>query len=369
MTGSDLVSVIVPVYNAGAYLEQALDSVRAQTYTNLEIICVNDGSTDGSLAVMQRYAAVDSRFRVIDKPNEGYGASMNRGIAEATGEWVAILEPDDWVESGMYADMLAHAQRVQAANPQAAPIDIIETPYWVIRNPDTPQQVKLHCSYRGRVRPSHQPFTVYEARHLLGHHPSIWTALYRRSFLADHDIRFREIPGAGWADNPFLVETLCQAHAIAYLPQPYYCYREETPEKTKAMALNSPTMAVERWLDMADVLDRLGETSPIVWMEQIVRGCTNLSITLRYVDIDETPQLKALVQQMFSRMDPQLLFSCSRISPAMRHLFAQYRGIEEPSPALGKLAYDAHLVHEGLYNVWNKGPKQTLDMLKGFLKR
>lgn len=86
-----LVSVIVPTYNTEAFLDQCLLSIRNQTHTELEILCVNDGSTDGSLAIMQRHAAEDARIRIIDKENGGYGAGCNRGIAEARGEWVSIL--------------------------------------------------------------------------------------------------------------------------------------------------------------------------------------------------------------------------------------------------------------------------------------
>ena len=107
MTGSDvLVSVILPIYNAMPHLGQALDSIQAQTYKNLEIICVNDGSTDTSLAVMKAHAAVDERICIIDKQNEGYGASMNRGIAEAHGQWIALVEPDDWIEPCMWTHVL-----------------------------------------------------------------------------------------------------------------------------------------------------------------------------------------------------------------------------------------------------------------------
>ena len=108
-----LVSVIIPIYNAEPYLNQALESVEGQTYKNLEIICLNDGSTDNSLDIMRAHAARDERIVVIDKHNQGYGATCNRGLDESHGEWISILEPDDWIESGMYSDLLALAQAAQ----------------------------------------------------------------------------------------------------------------------------------------------------------------------------------------------------------------------------------------------------------------
>ena len=74
-----LVSLVVPIYNVADYLEQCLASIQSQSYTNLEIICLNDGSTDSSLALLEAYAARDGRIVIIDKENEGYGATCNRG--------------------------------------------------------------------------------------------------------------------------------------------------------------------------------------------------------------------------------------------------------------------------------------------------
>ena len=183
-----LVSIIVPIYNAGPYLEQCLDSIVGQTHDNLEIILLNDGSTDNSLSVMQRYAVNDNRIKIIDKQNQGYGATCNRGLTEATGTWISIVEPDDWIEPSMYSDMLAFENGfVQAGTP----LDIVKTPYWRIWMPDTKGQKKLNCSYKKRIHPKHQPFAIADAAHLLCHHPSIWSAIYRKSFLDDHDIRFK----------------------------------------------------------------------------------------------------------------------------------------------------------------------------------
>ena len=96
------VSVIVPVYNVERYLRQCLDSLRAQTLKEIEIICVNDGSTDGCPGILEEYAKKDSRIRMINKENTGYGDSMNIGIRAATGEYIGIAEPDDYVLPAMY---------------------------------------------------------------------------------------------------------------------------------------------------------------------------------------------------------------------------------------------------------------------------
>lgn len=356
LSDSATVSVIIPIYNAQPFLEQCLESVCAQTYSNLDIICLNDGSTDSSLSIMKKYASADKRLRVIDKPNQGYGATCNRGLEEAYGEWIAIVEPDDWVEEGMFADMFEFAQHYERA-------DIIKTPYWRIVNPDTPQQRKLNCSYKHRVKPKAQPFAVADAPHLLMHHPSIWSALYRAEFLKKKGVRFKEIPGAGWADNPFLVETLCQTDRIVYLDRAYYCYREETEEKSAAFAERNTLVPFERWHDMMDVLDRLGVSDCGVMDAMIRRAFRYLDGVRRYTGdrADVTDAAKSL----FERMDAEQVLQNSGISPDQKRLFARLRGL--PEPKTSKIQWMGTLVKEACYATRNAGIGHTLSIVKNVL--
>ena len=100
------VSIIVPVYNAAPYLNQCVDSLTNQTLKEIEIILVNDGSTDDSLAICQALAAADDRIRLIDKLNAGVSEARNDGLRAATGEHVGFADPDDWVDADMYERML-----------------------------------------------------------------------------------------------------------------------------------------------------------------------------------------------------------------------------------------------------------------------
>ena len=121
-----LVSLVVPIYNVADYLEQCLASIQSQSYTNLEIICLNDGSTDSSLALLEAYAARDGRLVIIDKENEGYGATCNRGFAAAHGSWVGIVEPDDYLEPTMVQELVDLIQ----ANGGEDQVDIARSAYW-----------------------------------------------------------------------------------------------------------------------------------------------------------------------------------------------------------------------------------------------
>lgn len=352
------VTVIVPVYNAGPYLRQALNSIVSQTHRELEILLINDGSTDSSLETMREYEAADERVRVIDKPNEGYGATCNRGIDEAQGYWVAIVEPDDWIDARMYADMVNYASRFECI------VDVVKTPYWRVIDPDTADQQIINCSYRALVRPKAQPFSLEEAPHLIAHHPSIWSALYRKGYLDERGIRFEPIPGAGWADNPFLVETLCQTDRIVYLDRPYYFYREETEAKTRATAENNTLLPLERWMDMTDIMEGLGVDAPGVWQAHYERGLTYLDGICAYVPLDRDDVLEGAIK-MFDRMDPAIVFGNPNVSPYYKQLFALVEGIEPP--AFSALPYAFALTRKGFYFLHNAGPAYTWKMAKRIL--
>ncbi|MBQ6410574.1 MAG: glycosyltransferase [Atopobiaceae bacterium] len=338
MTNVD-VTLIVPCYNTERYLDQALTSARRNDRVSLEIIVLNDGSTDDSLAIMRAHEAQDSRIRVIDKDNQGYGASVNRGIDEARGTYVAILEPDDWVEPHMYDDLYEFARGFDPLP------DVVKSPYWRIWMPTTPQERKLHCSYYHRIEPPQQPFTLAEEPRMVYHHPSIWSALYRKGFLDERGIRFKEVPGAGWVDNPFLFETMCQAERIVYRDVPYYCYREDLPGSSSATRVLA--LSFERWNDMADVVERLGITDFGIRRSLATIGFRYAGEAIgRGALEDET--LRPTMAALFSRMDTDVILSLENVSPQLRALAFELSGREVPT--MDKLGYYRALAKEFVYS-------------------
>ena len=107
------VSIIIPVYNTRDYLRRCLDSVRNQTYTNLEIVCVDDGSTDGSEKIVDEYAGMDSRFVVIHKENGGESSARNTGLKACTGEYIGFMDCDDWIEPDMYQILVEYLEKYE----------------------------------------------------------------------------------------------------------------------------------------------------------------------------------------------------------------------------------------------------------------
>ncbi len=348
-----LISVIMPIYNALPYLDQAIESARNQTYKNIEILCLDDGSTDDSLRHIEKHAKEDLRIIAVSKRNEGYGATCNMGLSIARGEWVFFLEPDDWIEENCLETLIAKVEEYQDAQP---PVDMVKAGYWRIVSSEG-QEMKERCNYLGRVKPSSMPFTIERASHLLRHHPSIWSALYRKSFLNEHAIRFKEIPGAGWSDNPFMVETFCQAKAIVYVDEPLYCYRAETISEAKEALTKNPFIPFERWHDMMDVLERLNVTKKPILLAQIARGFTYKNQVASAVGIDQ-PEIRSELSRMFKRMDPDLVYREKSVSPEDKALFAEMRDL--PEPKVDKSAYKKYLLSEGLYSMRNIGLAKTV---------
>ena len=108
-----LISVIVPVYNVEAYLEKCVNSILHQTYKNIEVILIDDGSTDNSGAICEALAAADSRIKVLHKSNGGVSSARNLGIAVASGAYICFVDSDDWIEPTMYEEMLSFMEKEQ----------------------------------------------------------------------------------------------------------------------------------------------------------------------------------------------------------------------------------------------------------------
>jgi glycosyltransferase involved in cell wall biosynthesis len=218
-------TVLVPIFNVERYLDECLASLTAQTFRDLEVICVNDGSTDGSRAIIQRYLEADPRCRVIDKANSGYGASMNRGLAEARGDYVTILESDDWLDPDAYEVLMglatAHAAEVVRANFFF---------YWSQPHPKDQVSDLITPSMCDRVvnpQREHDIFFIKSA---------IWSAVYRRDFLVANDINFLETPGASYQDTGFNFKVWISATRAWFVHPAYLHYRQDNEQSS----VNSP---------------------------------------------------------------------------------------------------------------------------------
>lgn len=204
------ISILVPVFNVDKYLRQCLDSIQNQTFKDFEVICINDGSTDASLSILEDYAQQDTRFRIISKPNTGYGHSMNIGLSQCNGEYIGIVESDDYIEPTMF-ETLYHLAKKQN-------LDIARCNYYCFTQHDKFKQDLHYIPVDTVVRPLDEAAIFYQA-------PSIWANLYRKVFLDQHHIRFLETPGASYQDTSFSFKVYAYSQRFMFVDQPLLNYR------------------------------------------------------------------------------------------------------------------------------------------------
>lgn len=249
------VSVLIPIYNAARYLRQCLDSVCGQTLRDMEIICINDGSTDDSLAIIREYAAKDQRITVIDKTNSGYGHSMNVGIDAAHGEYIGVVESDDFVEPEMFEALY------QAASQHGS--EIVKSNFWYYW---ADKGNKFHELFP--KLPYGENFAPREYPAMFSGSVFLWTGIYQREYLLSHGIAFRESPGASFQDVGFTVKVMACAQKMQLIPGAYYHYRQDNENssvhsKGKVFCVADEYREVWRYLSVhQDVMDAVKYAIP-----------------------------------------------------------------------------------------------------------
>ncbi|MBQ9017261.1 glycosyltransferase [Candidatus Saccharibacteria bacterium] len=209
------ISILVPVYNAEDFLRQCLDSILDQTFTDFEVILINDGSTDSSLEILRDYVKKDPRFEILDKPNSGYGDSLNQALKKARGEYIGIVEPDDFIEPNMYEVLYRSAIKSDA--------DLAKASFYHFygkTEKNFPEKMFYHGEDGKTVDPA-------EAQSIFLVAPSIWSAIYRRVLLEQNQIEFLPSPGASYQDIGFAFKTFAAAERVYCTNLPLYHYRRD----------------------------------------------------------------------------------------------------------------------------------------------
>lgn len=235
------VSVIVPIYKVEKYLVQCLDSIVNQTLTDIEIILVDEGDKDACRYIIDHYEQTDQRVRTILEKNGGYGASVNKGLSLARGEYVAIIESDDFIDKDMFKDMYQYATKLGA--------DMVKTPYFEYKDKtkNSPESIKI-CDYSDAVTktcPANKIFSILDYPYQMSVHASLWSGIYKRTWMLERNIKFIEGRGAGYVDVGFRIDTFMNTSKAAWLNKPYYYYRLTNMESsTNSFAL---TPMLNRW--------------------------------------------------------------------------------------------------------------------------
>ena len=223
MKNTPLISVIVPVYKVEKYLAECLDSICCQTYKNLEIICVNDGSPDNCAEILQNYAARDPRITVITQQNQGLSASRNNALLKAAGEYVTFVDSDDAIAPEMIEELYRLAQTEQA--------DVVIGN--LVRTDEKGREQNTlsfwrHLDKNGKIHEADtdipQTFRLADISDCIYATPCFaWGKLYRRSFLQDHNISF--INGLIYEDIVYFTDIIIANPLMSFVNKPFYKYR------------------------------------------------------------------------------------------------------------------------------------------------
>ncbi|WP_321875411.1 glycosyltransferase [Burkholderia cenocepacia] len=207
------ISVVMPTFKVEKYFEQCLASVTNQTLRNIEIIPVDDGSPDRCGEIMDRFASEDFRVKPIHQPNKGYGAAVNAGLMKARGEYIAIVETDDWIEPDMLETLYDTAKTSDA--------NIVKGSFAKHHDGKAPA---AH-NFRHLVQPGQSSVKPTESLELMIYESSIWSAIYKKSFLDKHNIKMLETSGAAFQDVVWKFVTYASTDEVILVDRPFYNYR------------------------------------------------------------------------------------------------------------------------------------------------
>ena len=234
MLNQPKVSVVVPIYGVEKYLHQCVDSILAQTLTDIEVILVDDGSKDKCPEIVDEYAKKDPRIVAIHQPNGGYGRAVNHGIDVAKGEYIGIIESDDWIEPTMYEKLYNSAKENNT--------DITKGNFYVYNSflrEDEQNKVWKHRNQDLTTAPD-SVFSINEYPILLAFHASIWSSIYKADFIKQQ--RVIESRSASYQDFPFMIEAMCRAKRITIVKEALVHYRMEEGQNSSTIRRDARLM-------------------------------------------------------------------------------------------------------------------------------
>lgn len=300
----------MPSYNVKNYIVECLDSVVNQTLSDIEIILIDAGSTDGTVEILNEYADKDSRIKLLHSDKKSYGYQMNMGISEAKGQYIGIVETDDYVDLEMFKTLYDLSNDGEC--------DMVKSSFIYV-NEDTGEVYKDKNIYKLQI-PDDRVFNLKDNAYILTGHPSIWAAIYKREFLLTSEIKFMEEPYGGWVDNPFFHETAILASSIRYTNEAYYYYRESNPDSSSNQ-LTDFTLPIKRMLDNLDVLDKYPQCKSkdvlkaVYWRVNVYMN----NIQSRDAFMENLPLVRPYIHEMMERLDLSIVLEYFSVKDQERY--------------------------------------------------
>lgn len=322
-----LVSILVPVYQTEAYLEQCLNSLIHQTLQDIEIICVNDGSTDGSGRILRRYEALDHRVRVINKSNGGLPSARNAGLDAARGEYVGFVDSDDYAAPEMFATLYHAACRDNS--------DIVVCGAHIFPVPPQPEPwLEQVLSPKDDFYPQFEPEVLFGNT---GARPFIWRVLVKRELIEKNHLRLQEDIHIG-EDNAFQFRLYPLAKGITLLSDKLYYYRWY---REGSMMNQMYTGGGERVKSHVRLVEHIGEKwQEAGWMDSMSMEFLQWSVEFLYDDFIRLPMEEKvpLARKLMSLWEHSGYYESRNALPEYQQEMFKYFGFmafgEEVEPKL-----------------------------------
>jgi len=334
--GDPVVSVIIPVFNTKAYLGECLDSLMTQTLREIEVICVDNGSTDGSYELLRDYAKHHTNMIVMRHPEGRQGGARNVGIERAKGLHIGFVDSDDFVSPDMFRVMHEAAQANRA--------DV------VICNIQTYYEDKGPCDYSlpGDLMMATEPFSIQQRPRLL-RNLTICNRLFSREIVEKHQLRFPE--GVFHQDQFFVIAALASAQRIVTVPDALYFYRKKRAGSVSEYRGNDSLHVFHVWQRVSDFVEANGMQTPLRLLVNEARAVKYLH-TYRSADKSQRQYFKRMkreFQSMELKADPSIL------SPSERREF-------QIVLRYGHMHYNLFLLLRSIYG-WLRGRVTKLGLL------
>ena len=240
------ISVIIPVYNVEKYLRRALNSLQAQTFTDWEAICVNDGSTDNSLSILQNYAEQDSRFKIINQANLSLSTSRNNGLKEAKGEYIYFFDSDDFLHPQCFEIIYDCAVKNQA--------ELVTFNFFKNKSGDMEPQLYDKAQIKAKI--TNEPLFYQTKRGKFRISFNVWTKLYKRELLENLEF----IPKISFQDYPHTFAVLLRHPKTVILDAHLYFYTINptslSAQKTSVKTVNDYTAGIMFVIDTYQKIGR-----------------------------------------------------------------------------------------------------------------
>lgn len=217
------VSIIMPSYNVAPYIRECMDSVLAQTLTDIEIIVVDADSADGTREILEEYAQKDDRVTILRDDRKSTGYANNIAIDYALGEYIGIVETDDYIAPDMYEKLYYYAEKYKA--------EVVKADYDSFTTVGGHRLFVTH-NLLGERKKYYHVLNPRKNKYVFGAEMFNWAGIYRRDFLNRYQIKHNETPGAAFQDNGFFFQVFSFAQRVLFVHESFYRYRKDNPNSS-----------------------------------------------------------------------------------------------------------------------------------------